>query len=98
MVAMSVEEHGVIVNVAVLANDHGWGHMDGWGGGWMWIWGAAMMLLVVLLVVWLVRSIAGSSRPEPTDPSERARSILSERYARGELSTEEYRERLSELQ
>jgi hypothetical protein len=43
-------------------------------------------------------TIAGSSRPERTDPSERARSILSERYARGELSTEEYRERLSELQ
>ena len=84
--------------LGLLANDHGWRHMDGWGGGWMWLWGAATMLLVVLLVVWLVRSIAGSSRPRRTDPSERARSILSERYARGELSTEEYRERLSELQ
>lgn len=81
----------------LLANDHGWRHMDGWGGGWMWIWGLAMMALFVLLVVWLVRSITGSSRPERTDPAERARSILSERYARGELTTEEYRERLDEL-
>jgi putative membrane protein len=84
--------------VELLADDHGWGHMGGWGGGWMWFWGVAMMVLIVVLVVWLVRSIAGSSRPDRPDPSDRARSILSERYARGELSTEEYRERLSELQ
>lgn len=19
-------------------NDGRWGHMDGWGGGWMWLW------------------------------------------------------------
>lgn len=84
--------------VELLSNNHGWGHMGGWGGGWMWLWGVAMMVVFVVLVVWLVRSIAGSSRPERTDPTDRARAILSERYARGELSTEEYRERLTELQ
>lgn len=82
--------------VEVLANDHGWGHMGGWGGGWMWLWGVAMFVVFVVLVVVLVRSIAG--QPERTDPADRARAILSERYARGELSTEEYRERLNELQ
>ena len=84
--------------VELFANDHGWRHMDGWGGGWMWLWGVAMFVVFVVLIVWLVRSIAGSSRPEGADSSDRAQAILAERYARGELSTEEYRERLNELQ
>ncbi len=32
------------------------------------------------------------------DPSDRAREILDERLAKGELSPEEYRERVNELQ
>lgn len=84
--------------VELLANNDGWGHMGGWGGGWMWLWGALMMVLFVVLIVWLVRSIAGSSGPVQRGSSDRARDILSERYAQGELTTEEYRERLGELQ
>lgn len=84
--------------VGLIANDHGWGHMDGWGGGWMWLWGLAAMVLIVVLVVVLARAIAGSNGSRSVDQSDRARAILSERYARGELSTEEYRERLTELQ
>lgn len=74
----------------------GWGdHMDGWGGGWMWLWGTLMMLSWVAIIaaaVWLV------ARPRGADRSNRAREILDERYARGELATEEYRERLDQLQ
>jgi putative membrane protein len=76
-----------------------WGHMDGWDGGWMWLWGIAMMVLFVVLVVWVVRTVAGghgSSQPTP-DPRDRAREILAERYARGEMTTEEYRERVEHL-
>lgn len=81
--------------------DDGWGHMGGWGGGWMWLWGLAMMALFVVLIVWLVRATAGGpAAPHPPERSstDRAREILAERYARGELSTEEYRERATELQ
>jgi putative membrane protein len=76
-----------------------WGHMGGWDGGWMWLWGIAMMLLFVVLIVWVVRSTtAGHGSQQPTrDPADRAREILAERYARGELTTEEYRERLEHL-
>jgi putative membrane protein len=84
--------------VELIANDDGWRHMDGWGGGWMWLWGFAMLLLFALLVVWLVRAITGSAGSQRADSSDGARKILAERYARGELSTEEYRERLAELQ
>jgi putative membrane protein len=83
------------------AGDDGGHHMDGWGGGWMWLWGLAMMALFVIFIAWLVRTSAGgfgSSGPPPRDPTDRAREILAERYAKGELSTEEYRERASELQ
>lgn len=77
-----------------FADRDGWGHMDGWGGGWMWLWGSLMMLSWVAIIgaaVWFL----GRSRNE-TRPS-RAREVLDERYARGELSTDEYRERLEHL-
>lgn len=87
--------------VLVDANGDGWDHMGGWGGGWMWLWGVAMMAPFVVLVVWFVRASVGPLSPAglaPRDPSDRAREILAERFARGELSTEEYRERVGELQ
>ncbi len=85
--------------VALTAHDDGSGHMGvgDWGGGWMWLWGTLMMVGFVVLIVWLVRAGIGSSGPAPHDPADRGREILAERYANGELSTEEYRERLSEL-
>ena len=36
-------------------------------------------------------------RPRDRSGAERAREILAERYARGELSSDEYRERLEHL-
>jgi putative membrane protein len=84
--------------VALLADAEGFNHMDGWGGRWMWLWGVAMMVLFVVLIVWLVRASVGPAGPTPRDPVDRAREILSEQYATGELSTEDYRERVSELQ
>lgn len=76
-----------------------WGHMGGggWGMGWMWLWGTLMMLALVAIIVgviWLVlRHRSDTSGARPT----RARDILDERYARGELTTEEYRERLEHI-
>lgn len=86
----------------VLADADGWdGHM-GWGGGWwMVIWGTLMMAGLVVLVVWLIRTTVtgdgGASSRGSEDPLSSARRILAERYARGELSTDEYRERLDQL-
>jgi Short C-terminal domain len=37
------------------------------------------------------------ARPPKRSDVERARDVLAERYARGELTTEEYRERLEQL-
>ncbi|WP_439681256.1 SHOCT domain-containing protein [Embleya sp. MST-111070] len=68
--------------------------------GWNWVWGSVMMLLliaVIVAVVWLlVRNTShGRGTPEPTGSS--ATEVLAQRYARGEIDTEEYRERLAVL-
>lgn len=79
-----------------FAQSNDWDHMNGWGGGWMWLWGVAMMAGFVALIVWLARANSGPS-VAPRDPTGRAKEILAERFAKGELSTDEYRERVSEL-
>ena len=91
------EDHVSLTDLVAQSND--WNHMNGWGGGWMWLWGVAMMAGFVLLIVWLARTNSGASGPNvaPRDPTDRAREILAERFANGELTTEEYRERVSEL-
>lgn len=76
-------------------------------GGWGWLFGALVLVGVVLLIVVAVRLLGGGSgggavggTPGPApreDPRARARALLDERYARGEISTDEYRERRQAL-
>ena len=86
-----------LTTAAVLAHPDGWhGHMSWDGGWWMLLWGTLVMSALVTLILWLVRTTQGGvTAREDSIPS--AQRILAERYARGELSTEEYRERLAEL-
>ena len=86
-----------MINSLQILGDVHVGHMDGWGGGWMWLRGALMMVIVAVAVVWLVRATASGPRGSASVGSDRARAILAERYARGEMTTEEYRERLDPL-
>ena len=71
----------------------GWHEGWGWGLG-TWIGMGLLMLvfwaLVVIAIVVLVRSIrsGGPAAPPPASPD--ARRILDERFARGELTEEEY--------
>jgi uncharacterized membrane protein len=65
---------------------------DGWvttgGPLWLLIWAA-----LIGTAVWLVLRRRGRRG----DPLDRARELLAERFARGELTGEEYRQRLDEL-
>ena len=69
-----------------------YGHMFGWG-----IWGWLMMPLfwggIILLVVWLVREVSGTNSSQ----SNRALEILKERYAKGEISQEEFEAKKKDL-
>ncbi len=75
----------------------------GMGMGWMWLFWLLMIAGVVVLVVVAVRAIGGGVTPRggraggAEHERGRARQVLDERYARGEIDTEEYRERLREL-
>lgn len=89
-----------IIETATVAQN-GWGnHMWGWassGGWWMGLAMVAFWTVVVLIVVMLTRSgDTHPSQPAP-DPHERARAVLAERLARGEIEPAEYRDRLDPL-
>jgi putative membrane protein len=64
--------------------------------GWDWFWGAFMMLLfwggVVAALIFAVRVFGvGSRRSSGESPD--AETILETRFARGEISQEEFEER-----
>ncbi|NIH69272.1 SHOCT domain-containing protein [Modestobacter marinus] len=73
--------------------------------GWMLIFGLLLIVGLTLVVVVVVRAIGGGvhRKAGPTHADDRprrsrAREVLDERYARGELTTEEYRARLTALE
>jgi len=79
-----------------------YGHMD--RGGWAWFGGTFMMLAFVALIGLVVWAIVRSERRATSDrgtangdATAAARAILAERLARGEISGEEYREKLDHL-
>ena len=72
-----------------------------WGnygmGGWGWGFGVLVAIGVVILVIVLIR-MAANSRPTSTSTQALSpKQIVDERYAKGELTTTEYQERLSVL-
>ena len=81
---------------ALLADASGFGHMDGFGWSMMGM-GWLVMLVIIGFVVWAVmQTNAGSaSRKEP--PTTSAERILADRFARGEIDSDEYRRRADEL-
>ena len=71
--------------------------MDGGMGIWMFInmifWILAI-IGIVFLVIWVVRRAGGS---EPGKSEESALDILKKRYARGEITKEEYEEKKQDI-
>ena len=71
-----------------------WGF--GWGGMWFgWFMMIGLAAAVVVLIVWLVKLFVGNAAADSGAPvvqkhSESALDILQARYARGEMSKEEY--------
>ena len=64
---------------------------DGWWPLWPLLW-----LGLIVTVVWLFTRRRWSAG-RPRNGVERASDILAERYARGEITSEEYRERLEQI-
>jgi len=70
----------------------GWHHMSGWGGGFfMWI---VLVVLVAAIIYLILRQRDLSSGSAGQDALE----ILKQRYARGELTKQEYEQMRKDLQ
>ncbi|MDX1658723.1 MAG: SHOCT domain-containing protein [Nitriliruptorales bacterium] len=65
-----------------------------WGSwGWYWVWMAGFWIVVLVAVAWVVVRLGSS----PTDDGSRSRQILDERFARGEITEDEYRRKRDTL-
>lgn len=84
------------------------GYNGSGGGAWMWVFGGLMMVGVLVLigaVVWAViasanrgnRGLTAAAASPEASGRGRTRQVLDERYARGEMNSEEYTERLHTL-
>lgn len=62
-------------------------------GWWMVLWWVAGILVLVLLVRLVAGSTGGFSRGDDETPEQ----ILKRRYAKGEIDSEEYQRRLADL-
>ena len=77
------------------------------GFGWMWLWALLLLVGIAVLVLLVVRLFTGGSnrggpanygpppygtQGTPLGGKSQARLILDERFARGELTAEQYRE------
>ena len=69
--------------------------MNGYGAGG-WLVGAVVMVGFWVLVFWLVVSVIRRPEGRPTT-TPTAQSILSERFARGEIDADEYTRRRDTL-
>lgn len=72
-------------------------HMD---GAWMWPVMIMSTIVLVALAVAMSWALAHGARPTGLDTTaqrDRARDILDERFAKGELDTDEYRARREAL-
>lgn len=64
--------------------------------GWMWIWPVLIVAGLLMIGYVVVRLVQGGRSPSPTGtgPADSAaRRILDERFARGEIDEDEYRQR-----
>jgi putative membrane protein len=73
----------------LVAGSGGWGDHGAWGLLWVAFW-----LVALGATAWLVVRLV---RRREASGIDKARDILAERYARGELTSDEYRERLEQL-
>lgn len=84
---------------------YGYGNWDGgmmgyggWGHPFGWIFMILFWVVVVVGVVALIRWMGGMSTHHLAPPKRTALDILHERYARGEIEQQEYKQKKADLE
>ena len=72
-----------------------WFNDYGMGIGFGWLFMILFWALVIMGIIYLVKMLAGNTGP--ATPKETAEDILRKRFARGELSREEFEKALQVL-
>ena len=77
----------------------GWGPGHMWGGGWGfgWFFPFLMFIFMIALCVFLMTRMSWGQGHSRGDPAGSALQILNERFAKGEISKEEFEEKRSIL-
>ncbi|QKG94343.1 SHOCT domain-containing protein (plasmid) [Halorubrum salinarum] len=93
----------LLVGASGTAAVHGGGVMGGgWGDmgglGWFGMLGGGMLLWTLLLIGLVLALVYGVERGNGTENGDTALAELRERYARGELSDEEFDEHKKQLE
>jgi putative membrane protein len=79
----------------------GYGNMMGYGGfGFGWIFSIIFWALIIWAIVALVRAVngKGGSSWMNQDKEDSAMKILKERYAKGEISKEEFEQKRKDIE
>lgn len=91
---ISVAAMAIIGTLAFSGDESGYGMM----GGGAWGWGMAFMIVPAIILILIIVVAVGGLEEKPTyntypvyvQPQPSPLDILNQRYARGELSQEEY--------
>lgn len=81
-----------------MMNGFGFGGMGLFGGLIGLIFNLAIVIGIVVLIIWAVkRFTSGTTNLKPTSGGQTPREILQARYARGELTRDQYQQILQDL-
>lgn len=74
-----------------------WGTHGGWG--WLWMIFTLFFLAgIVLLIIFLIRYIQGSEKKHLPPSSEEPLEIIKRRYAKGEITKEQFEQMKKDLE
>ena len=76
---------------------YGWGNVFGFGGFFMMLSMVIFWALIIFGIIYAVRALSGGGPVPRQGGEDRALEILKERYARGEIDSEEYESKKRQL-
>jgi putative membrane protein len=81
-----------------------WGMGGGWGGGYGWGFGLAhtavsvvVIIAIVFFVMWAMRGLTGGGHRSHHMHRSAGLDVLEERYARGEITRDEYLQKKKDI-